>query len=531
MARMVPEEYYNKNKSDAEKLLFEQLQKLFDDSWLILHSYSFEVMSLKNKIIEAEIDFILFHRNYGLLILEVKGGTIENRQGKWYQNGNQIDDPYEQTRKNKHKIIALLKDFFNADPPVSIGYGLCFPNSFSKEIPINHRDITITGEHLEYLPDYIKTLMEKSPAAKYEIDSMLEKLIEKALIPQFATNMTLKDKFGCEENIISSLTEEQCEALNFISGYNKALIKGCAGSGKTIMAIKKAKELALKGNQVLFLCYNKLISERIKTETEFLKKIRVETYHQFCLSELEAAGIEITGYDEKELFQKIIPEKFLDLITEYPIKFDAVIIDEGQDFLEEYWITISDLVKENGYFYIFYDPEQNIFNTEISLPEMGIPYILNKNFRNTKKIFEYMQQFTESEMQIHKQSPEGTEVVHLKSSRPIRNVLSETLHELVIKNNIEEERIVILGTHKLKHTSLGEDNKAGMFTIQENGPAGIKIIPYYTCMKYKGMESDVVILLDYEDERWQKKNIKYTAISRAKHKLYIIETMNQIPFG
>ena len=61
------------------------------------------------------------------------------------------------------------------------------------------------------------------------------------------------------------------------------------------------------------------------------------------------------------------------------------------------------------------------------------------------------------------------------------------------------------------------------FTVIENGKPDLGRIPYFTYMKYKGCESDVVILLDVgeNDKRWNDKGL-CTAISRARHLLYII---------
>jgi len=43
-------------------------------------------------------------------------------------------------------------------------------------------------------------------------------------------------------------------------------------------------------------------------------------------------------------------------------------------------------------------------------------------------------------------------------------------------------------------------------------------------MKFKGCESDVVILIDVDknDPRWKAHEAYYTAISRARHLLYIL---------
>ena len=129
---------------------------------------------------------------------------------------------------------------------------------------------------------------------------------------------------------------------------------------------------------------------------------------------------------------------------------------------------------------------------------------------------------------VNEESPEGTEikVYHSQDHNIRRDQLSNLIDDLVNNQKIKEEQIVILGNHQLAHTSIGKNTQVGKFSIKENGLASKGVIPYYSCMKYKGLESDIVILLDYEDDRWQNKVVRYTAISRAKHLLYILDKSN-----
>ena len=133
---------------------------------------------------------------------------------------------------------------------------------------------------------------------------------------------------------------------------------------------------------------------------------------------------------------------------------------------------------------------------------------------------------SELNTRISDKAPIGVEVIEYYSlnKKIRRKYLSQLLHNLIIEKKLKEHQIVIIGGHSLRNTCIGEDNKIGQFIISKNGSPAEKIIPYYTYMKYKGLESDVVILLDVEnhDPRWSKKSSLYTAMSRAKHLLYII---------
>ena len=54
---MIPPEFHDINKSEAEKHLYYKLNETFNDEWIIFHSYNFESRNKYNKIIDSEIDF------------------------------------------------------------------------------------------------------------------------------------------------------------------------------------------------------------------------------------------------------------------------------------------------------------------------------------------------------------------------------------------------------------------------------------------------------------------------------------------
>ncbi len=101
--------------------------------------------------------------------------------------------------------------------------------------------------------------------------------------------------------------------------------------------------------------------------------------------------------------------------------------------------------------------------------------------------------------------------------------------DLVINKNIDKRQIAIVGGHSMKNTCIGNDGTIGNFRISEAEQEYPGAIRYCTYMKFKGCESDVVILLDVDsrDERWASPQAMYTAASRAKHLLYILYSDNQ----
>ncbi len=161
----------------------------------------------------------------------------------------------------------------------------------------------------------------------------------------------------------------------------------------------------------------------------------------------------------------------------------------------------------------------------MEFPIAGPPFVLKSNCRNTKAVFDTLQPYAGTEIELMDGVPQGEQVrqYHLSDARDRRKQLSKILHELVQEQGLERSRIAILGGHSLNHTCIGDDNQIGSFKVTEGLTDEPGCIYYYTYMKFKGCESDAVILLDVnrDDNRWDDTGL-YTAISRAKHLLYII---------
>lgn len=94
MARMFPQRPRPESKSGAERRLYQALQEHLPDNFVVFHSVRWLVPDPQNGPRDGETDFVIAHPDLGILILEVKGGTIryDGRTGQWYSNDMPIKD-------------------------------------------------------------------------------------------------------------------------------------------------------------------------------------------------------------------------------------------------------------------------------------------------------------------------------------------------------------------------------------------------------------------------------------------------------
>ena len=533
MARMIPATLPVDTRSSAEKRLFSVLRDGLDDSFIVFHSFDLLVQNRLGKFVDGEIDFLVFCPRTGFLVLEVKGGSVryEGDQGIWYQNEEPLrQSPFAQAEKSKYKLKKFLEKKLGHPPGCTFAHAVCFPDVYTplKNLPSGaDAAICITGEQIGQIDKVIPCIIESfkdardRPVCQEEADKL-----RGIIMPHCEYGTSLIDRMGQAEEVIFRLTEDQCRLLDFVSSHRQALIEGCAGSGKTIMAVKKARELALEGNSVVLLAYNVMIGEQLAAAVRDLQNVTARHYHGFCLDLLEKTGAAPPLDDGRDYWERQIPEAFAGLMQTQPIKYDAVIVDEGQDFLVEYWLTVAELVRDDGFFYIFYDCDQNLYGVDLDFPIDKEPFVLKDNCRNTRSIFDRLSTLTDRTMRLCPDAPGGEPVV--EHTVPITSVrrreLGRILHDLVNNKGIERERIVILGGHSMQHTCIGDNPVVGAFRVTETGEDGPNVVQYRTYMKFKGCEADAVIVIDVDrdDERWASPAALYTAISRAKHLLYVL---------
>ena len=526
MARMIPAECDLTARPVSEQTVFAALKKNLSDSWMVFHAFDFVARNGQNQRWEGEIDFLLYNPRYGMLVLEVKGGAIAYRDGVWYQE-ERVINPVHQARRNKYAVRQiLLESTGEKELPLKLAHAVCFPSLNKYSVwPQEAQGLVITGNMLPEIERHIISILEETPAPKGGA-VWLPAEVRMMLSPYFEYGTRLFERMSCDEKKFFQLTEEQCALLNALENFSRLQICGCAGSGKTMMAIKKARQLAADGHRVLLLCYNLMLAKYLQKETHGSSLITAEAFFEYCIRILGLPPGQIEQFrGDPRLYSKALPKLLGEHIRRKCLYYDAVIVDEGQDFTPEAWEVISLLPEQsNGSFYIFYDPDQNIFNDELKLPDFGIPPVkLRRNCRNTRRICEALKPYRTMPGEIRDDAPVGVEVT--VRSGDCRIMLAEELEKLEKLEKIPLNNIVILGAHSIENSSIGQNSSVGRYYIVSR-PAVTEIpeVSYYTYMKFKGCEARAVILLDVDenDPRWNR-NGMYTAMSRAVHKLVILK--------
>lgn len=536
MAIMVPDIRIESIQNQGERDFY-QKSSLLSDNYTVLYSYKYQVDENDSNFIR-EADFVIVHQSKGFVVVEIKQGSISYHNGTWneYKDGSyQVlhKDPVEQARSAMYEILNVYRRKSGGNEyPLSFKYAICFPESTKVTGVIPQgliKESIWTANELENLERTVERLfVKKGQKNSYEANKIL---ISRVLSPVFKIYSTLEDQivlFHQHSAII--LSEEQERILDETEEDYRKVYFGAAGTGKTFIAMEKAKRLANEEKKVFLTCYNKnlakLFNSHIHHENiqalSFLDYLEEELLNKGVLKDKPTSEADLSTY-----YNEILPNTAFDyysLLTEEE-KFDAIIVDEGQDFNEEWIITLLSMVKEYGNFYIFADDKQNIFKTNIdALRRFDISkHRLTVNFRNTQKINEWFSSFID-EKKLRSKLNGGLPVqtIKWKNQDEQKQLLEKEISRL-ISQGLSPDRITILSPYTKMKSCLGNIERIKEWPIvdlkKESGP-GIK---YSTIRSFKGLEADIVFLIDVSNNFLvcSKEDI-YVGSSRARYILYVL---------
>lgn len=555
MARLIPkcsvDDIKLKPERDVARALVEQLPH----DCIVYHSYPWlkpdrNDKSGKDVLKEGEADFIIVLPAIGVLVLEVKGGIVSYNSSDhtWFREKSDgkkeqlRKDPFRQASGNMHCLVnKVRKDSFlgQADLPFAYGYCVVFPDcNYAGPMPPGADNaVVLTASDLEFLGRRIPDALKKwsridppKPLTGTEFNGVVS-----ALSPSFNLIPVLFRRIEDQDERLFRMTEDQSRVLDYIQKHKRVAIEGVAGSGKTLLAKAQAQRFARQGLRTLLLCYNKALAQWLDSSVpeQFDGYITVKHFHGLCNEFCLKHGITFNvPAENREVFWRAkAPELFYDAIGLSTDRYDAVVIDEGQDFLPNWWLPVEMLQKdENGPFYLFFDPAQNLYAGEqFTIPDLGEPICLPTNCRNTKKIAETCGRIGGFSIPVRDIAPTGdATVIEVAAAGNGQAALCEKIvQEWTGRGGLKPSQVAILDPHNLHNSSLrGRKSMAGVnLTDNLDLWADNKGILFSTIRSFKGLEADAIVILDVPvpgSLQYFNRSDLYVAASRAKHLLVVV---------
>jgi ATP:corrinoid adenosyltransferase len=404
--RPLPEETRRDAGRAAERLLYDFFERLLPATVRVFYRFAWLAKRRNAGARDGETDFLIAEPDRGLMVLEVKGGGIarDGQTGRWTSTSRtgdvyDIKDPVEQTRKAQYALrdkLASIPAWREAR--VRIVRAVAFPDCKDPGQPLAAdlpREMTVYADDLRYLPEKIDAIFRfwgDREGGDHHLAAHLLTLLEQILAPTFQLRLPLGSSISDDDRQIVELTAQQFDVLKWVARNRRVAVSGGAGTGKTMLAVEKAKRLAVEGYRTLLTCFNIPLAAYLRESVGPLERLTVTNFHDFCYQTGCKAGM--TLVDPSDPSQPApYYEALLHALEALPDeRFDAIVVDEGQDFLETYWVALQFALSDpdDGILYVFYDDNQRLYRGGI--PTGLVPIHLDQNLRNTRTIHTLAQQ-------------------------------------------------------------------------------------------------------------------------------------------
>jgi len=308
--RMIPSQPLATD-SKLEPQVFDQLRSAFSggdkNGWFAMHSLNLPRHEYKRF---GEIDFVVCGAE-GLFVLEVKGGRVSCHDGIWettnrYGETDRLkESPFSQANSALHGLLKKLPDTISK--AFVVGYGVVMPGverlpdsaEWDRAVLADGRDFRQFEKWLERFIRHWRAKGANKPAAS---PSQL-KALQQFLRPDFEAVVPLHVSVHDIEARIVRLTEDQLRWVDAIEVNPRVICSGGAGTGKTMLALELARRWCAAGMKTVLACHSPWLKRYL--ERHSVPGLTVSLADSIHVT-ARRAGID---------------------------KFDALIVDEGQDIL------------------------------------------------------------------------------------------------------------------------------------------------------------------------------------------------------
>ena len=546
--------------SAAELKLLRACESQLGDDWLVFHSVAWISRAAGAEASDGELDLLLCHPRHGILVIEVKGGGIglDYRTGDWTSTDrggrvHAIKNPFRQSTRAKYGVLEKLKES-PAWMRLGIGRFVIGHAVFLPDVGDSQRlagpdapaEITGDASDLARLDAWLIGVMAFWKGEdRYRHDPIGPggvAVVRQIFARSVAARPLLSARIGEEEERRLELTRRQIGVLDLLSRQRRVVISGGAGTGKTLIAREKAERLAGEGMRTLLVCYNRPLADHVREQVAGVELMDVASFHQLCDRWIRRAQAKLgrdlvaearRDYPRGDHFDLLQPMAMALAVDAFGPRYDAIVVDEAQDFVPEFWMPIEMLLigGEDAPLYIFIDENQDVYRRATELPVRTPPMTLDRNCRNTGHIHAAAYRYYRGDA-VEAPEIEGTQVKTLiagglaKQARAIAGAVTR----LVTEEGVAPHDIAVLlctGTAKAEaEAALAANAVPRSISWGRLESYGHGVITVDTVARFKGLERAIVILWIDGSDPEQRRETFYVGLSRAKSVLILCGTQD-----
>lgn len=533
MPQLIPED--PRFTTESERMVWERLRDSLRPQDTLVANYR-----LTDTRKDHEADLVVVMPDVGLVVVEIKGSGVRVEDGKWSirRHGKRVPiDPVGQVRDAKYAIRQYIESdrrwadssrgkvrFAHAVVTPFVGLGLDFDLADCPRWMIHDReDLPELARRLAEVPLGFET--HRRVPTEGDCQLIVDILTARGTdaIPSVA------DAADERQHRADRLTQEQSLVLDVTRLLRRVEIRGGAGSGKTVLALTQARQLAAgrggrSSERVALLCYS------IGLATYFAREVATWPHRQRpafvgTFEELgNRWGVPSGTRENSDFWETTLPNLMAERAVELPPgeRYDSFVVDEAQDFAESWWRPLIGALndEDEGGLFVYSDENQRLFKRFGRPPVPLVPLVLDHNLRNTKQIAEVFKPLAPLRMRL--EGGDGPAVVFISCDQHEAMDTADDQVDLLLDEGWSPSHVALLTTGRRHPVQVERQDELGQrgywHTFWENDD-----VFYGHVLGAKGMERRAVVLCVNEDgstDRFRER--LYVGLSRATDRLIVV---------
>lgn len=509
----------------SERLVWAKLRDQLRPDDLLLSN-----LRISDHAKDHELDVVVALPGAGVVVVEVKGGSVWHDGTGWRQDRSSTSTrtirPVDQARDGKFALRTLVENDprWRGRSRIRWAHAVCLPSTQLPDgffTPDLDRWAVVDRTQLDDLAGSLWDIPAQQESGCRPPDAGDVTLIAEILrgrgLPQRDVVAIALDR----EATADQLTMQQATILGAIQLLHRVEVRGGAGSGKTFLAVEQARRLSAAGERVALLCYSRGLAAYLERHVaQWRRQHRpayVGTFHGLG----ERWGAE-PGPDVPQYWEIDLPARMAGLAEALPPgqRFDAVVVDEAQDFAESWWPPLLASLKDpdTGGVYVFSDEGQRVFARYGEPPVPLVPLLLDHNLRNTRQIADGFHPLAPTKMRLLGGDGDAVRIVRTTKDEAV-HAADDVVDELLDAGwRHEDIALLTIGSRHPQQTALQADGQDRYWTSFWDTDE----VFYGHVLGFKGLERRVVVLaVNCEADIDRAREKLYVGLSRARDLLVV----------
>ncbi len=530
MAKIVPDGWRELEVSGAAAREIETLGKLAEalpDDYTVYHGVHWTNLD-RGFSVYGEIDFVVVNQAGDLLLIEQKSGFLEETpEGLVKRYQDKTKSVPMQLARNADNLLNKLKKRGGC-ANVHIDTLLYCPDYQVKQVEtagIPAQRIVDTRQK-DHLATFVGTFLP--PGEPHNQAAEVHRFFRDVI--QLETDVSAL--VGRARNLVTRISgglahwARQLEFEPF-----RLRVTGTAGSGKTQLALKAYEDALNQGKRPMYVCFNRPLADHFQDIAP--SGGWVGTLHMLCDQRVRETGV-APDFTRKNAFEDLVAQARALPVTD-DWRFDTVIVDEGQDFSEEWRDLVLSHAKADTRQFWLEDPMQNLYGRDpVPLPGW-VAMKATGNYRSPRPVVRMLQSLLPEAQAIEAVGPlndAGLEILTYTDSEGLRERVKEGIR-LCYSDGYRKEDVAVVTFRGREQSALFPFTQLGPHTFRTfTGRYDLLGHPLYsegdllleTVYRFKGQAAPAVVFAEVDFEDLDEKTVRklFVGATRAMMKLVLV---------